>query len=513
MRNKKKKPSKLTKSIVALVAIVMLSTTTYAQVSEETLRSIQTPDEVKTSIGTLKFIDGAPHPETAQLVYDNLDRMRGVDAFIKGIPGASIYALVQGVYDIGAVEAHQVALFADMMNPNQLFLTGGNSSMYIFPTFDLERDGPTVVEMPAGILGMFDDAWFHYLEDVGPLGPDKAQGGKFLLLPPGYEGEVPEGYFVVQSNTFIVWGGLRANVKEGMDVARKNIKDNMKIYPLSKVDDQPAMEFINASEKTFNTIHANDFEFYNEINEVVQKEPLASLDNETRGLYASIGIEKGKPFNPDARMKTILKDAVAIGNATVRSTVWYPRIDGTMKGVENFPGQNSNWTTGFLDKNVFFNGKDKHTMNSDARAYFHYFATAVTPAMAVQIPGKGSDYACGFIDSERKPLDGSKTYKVNLPKDIPMENFWSFTVFDPQTRSMLQTDQKFPSIQSFENRAKSNPDGSIDIYFAPEAPKGHESNWIQTVPGKSWFTVFRIYSPTMIWINKEWLPSEIELIK
>ena len=484
-----------------------------AEVNQGIPESILTPDQVETSIGTLKFLDGAPYPETAEKVYDNLDRMRGVDVFLKGIPGASIRALVEGVEDIGAVEAHQVAVFKDMMNANQLFLTGGNSSMYIFPTFDLERDGPTVVEVPPGILGMFDDAWFRYLEDVGPLGPDKAKGGKYLLLPPEYEDEIPEGYFVVKSTSYIVWGGMRANVKDGMEAAYKNIIDHLRIYPLSKIHDQPEMEFINASERAFNTIHANDFTFYEELKRAIEKEPLAFLDAETRGLLASIGIEKGKPFAPDARMTRILTDAVAIGNATARSIVWYPRTDGTMKGIEVFPGTDSYYVGGWVDKNVFFNGKDEHTMNSDARTFFHYMATAVTPAMAVTIPGAGSDYALAFVDSEQRPLDGAKTFKVHLPPNVPVANFWSITLFDSQTRSMLKSDQEYPSIQSFDDELQANADGSYDIYFAPNPPKGIEANWIQTVPGRSWFSGLRIYGPLEPWINKTWRPSDVELVK
>ena len=509
---KNSKISIVSNAFMGIAMAAMFATTATAQVSKESLESISTPDQVETSIGTLKFLDGAPYPETAEKVYDELDRMRGVDAFLKGIPGASIRALVEGVEDIGAVEAHQVAVFKDMMNANQLFLTGGNSSMYIFPTFDLERDGPTVVEVPAGILGMFDDAWFRYLEDVGPLGPDKAKGGKYLLLPPGYEGEVPEGYFVVKSPSYIVWGGMRANVKDGMEAAYQNIIDNLRIYPLSRIDNQPEMEFINASQESFNTIHANDFKFYEEIDRVIQKEPLAFIDAETRGLFASIGIVKGKPFAPDARMKRILTDAVAIGNATARSIVWYPRTEGTMKGIEVFPGTGSYYVGGWVDKNVFYNGKDGHTMNSDARTFFHYMATAVTPAMAVTIPGAGSDYAIAFVDSEQQPLDGSKTYKVHLPPNVPVANFWSITLFDSQTRSMLKSDQKWPSIQSFDNQLQANADGSYDIYFAPEPPEGMETNWIHTVPGRSWFSALGIYSPLEPWIEKTWQLSEIELV-
>ena len=163
------------------------------------------------------------------------------------------------------------------------------------------------------------------------------------------------------------------------------------------------MEFISASGKSFNTISANNFKFYEELNDVIQKEPLDMLDPETRGLFASIGIEKGKPFNPDARMKKILTDAVAIGNGIARSIVWYPRTEGTMKGIEVYPGSDSAWIMAFLDKNVFFNGEDGKTMNSDARVMMFYPYTGVTPAMAVSIPGMGTDALSGFASVPRKP--------------------------------------------------------------------------------------------------------------
>lgn len=474
-----------------------------------------TPNMVETSIGSLNYIDGVPQPETVEKIYDFLDLSRGVDAFIKGIPAASIYRLIIGMYELGAEEVHQVVYFPEMLNAKALFLTGGNTTMYAFPTIDLERDGPTVLELPKGMLGAIDDAWFRFTVDLGPLGPDRGQGGKYLILPPGYEGEIPEeGYFIVHSRSYTGWMAIRASVKNGVEAAATNIKNNLKLYPYSKRDNPPKMELLNMSGKPLNSIHANDFEFYKEVNSVIQKEPLDFIDAETRGLFASIGIEKGKPFNPNARMKKILVNAAAIGNGAIRSTVWQPRTEGTMKGIEVYPGQNSMWTMGWVDKNTFFNGKDGHTFNADACAYFHYFATAVTPAMAVEIPGKGSDYALGFVDSENRTLDGSKTYKVHMPANVPVVDFWSFTVFDPQTRSMLQeTSQDYPAIVSFSSDYKKNEDGSIDIYFGPEAPEGFENNWIETTQGKSWFTVLRVYGPTEEWLNRNWRLGEIELVK
>jgi hypothetical protein len=472
--------------------------------------SIHTPNKVETSIGTLKFIDGAPLPKTAETVYDYLDTMRGVDAFLKGMPGASVQALMDGPKSIGANASNQVLIFDELMDSKPTFLTGNTSTLYVVPTLDLKIDGPTVLEVPRGMLGAFNDAWFRYLQDVGPLGPDKGKGGKYLVLPPGYEGEVPDGYHVVQSTTYRVWVFMRGSIAGGLDAAAQNIKSTLKVYSLAKKANPPAMEFISGSGKTFNTIHTNDYSFYGHLNEVIQYEPLGMLDPETRGLFASIGMEKGKPFAPDERMKKILTDAVAIGNAAARTIVWYPRLDGIMNGVQVYPDSDSAWIMAWVDKNVFFNGKDGQTMNSDARVMFHYPYTAVTPAMAVTIPGKGSDYGLAYVDSEKKPFDGDETYKLHLPPNPPAKDFWAVTIYDTQTRSQLQTSQPFPSVGSQTDGIKANADGSFDLYFGPKAPEGFEGNWLETIPGKSFFVALRLYGPLEPWIEKTWRPSEIE---
>ena len=500
----------LTAAWIALAALVA-PIPAAAEVDKATLESISTPDSVNTSIGTLRFSDGAPLPETAELVYDYLDRMRGVDAFLKGMPAASVYALIEGAHSIGAVEAHQVMIFDKLMDAKSLFLTGNSSTMYVIPDLDLERDGPTVVEVPPGALGAFNDAYFRYMIDVGPAGPDQGRGGRYLVLPPGYEGEVPAGFHIVRSPSYSVWLFMRMSVADGLDAARKVVEDNLRIYPLAEAANPPELELISASGKSFNTVHSNNFRFYEELNAVIQKEPIDLLPAETRGLFASIGIEKGKPFEPDARMRAILEDAVAIGNAAARSIVWYPRTDVNMEGIYIFPDRK--YIGAFLNKNVFFNGPDGNTMNSDARVAFHYPYTAVTPAMSKPRVGSGSDYGPVFVDADGQPFEGAKTYKVNLPKDIPVNNFWAFTLYDSQTRSMLQTDQPLPSIDSIQNNPEMNEDGSIDIFFAPEAPKGREANWIQTIPGKSWFAILRMYGPLEPWFDQTWKPSDIQKVK
>ncbi len=236
------------------------------------------------------------------------------------------------------------------------------------------------------------------------------------------------------------------------------------------------------------------------------------LDSETRGLFASIGIVKGQPFAPDTRMRRILTDAVAIANATARSIVWYPRVEGTMHGIEVFPGQDSAWIMGWVDKNVFFDGPDGQTMNSDARVMFHYLYTAVTPAMAVTRPGLGSDYAIAFVDADKQPMEGEDTYRLRIPADPPAKDFWAVTLYDAQTRSQLQTDQPFPTIGSQTEGVRLEDDGSCLLYFGPEAPAGYENNWLRTVPGKTWFAELRLYGPLEPWIEKTWRPGEIERV-
>ena len=495
-------------SSTALAASLALTTAggVQAEVPQAVIDSISTPDRVETSIGTLQFLDGAPMPETVDKVYDYLDTSRATDAFMKGMPGASLKALIDGAHSLGAVEANEVAIFDKLMDAQSLFLTANSSTVYAMPDLDLKRDGPTVVEVPDGLLGAANDAWFRFINNL-------PTGGKYLYLPPGYDGPVPDGFAVYRPKTYRVWVFLRSSVKDGdVEAAASLVTDNVKVYPLSEYADQPEMKWISASGKAFNTIHPNNAEFYRHLDEVIQYEPLEMLDAETRGLFASIGIQKGKEFAPDERMQKILADGVALGNAASRAIVWYPRIDQNMAGVRVYPDTDSAWMMAYTGRNVFFNGEDGQTMNTDARVTFHYPYTAVTPAMAAPRLGTGSDYAIAFVDSEKQVFDGAKTYKIEIPAEVPVKNFWALTVYDPQTRSMLQSGQEFPTVGGNTEGLKMNDDGSYTVYFGPKAPEGFENNWIETIPGKSWFVILRMYAPLEPWIEQTWRPGEVELV-
>jgi len=502
-----------TLSMVLAVSFVgVIAATTFAaepprmKMTTDIPESIMTPDTVETRIGTLSFFDGYPDDATTQKVYDNLDFMRGVEAFLNCVPGASAEGFRTGWATQGADNNQTVIIMEDLMDSKSLYLTPNTESIYNMAWFDTS-EGPLVIETPPNVLGIIDDHWFRYVGDFGNAGPDKGQGGKYLLLPPGYEGEVPEGYFVLRSPTYGNLMFFRGFLDNGSTTtAVENTKKYYRVYSLSDADNPPPMEFVNVSGKEFNTIHANDFKFYEEVNAIVQYEPNEALNPETLGLLAAIGIEKGKEFAPDARMKKILTEAVAVANATARALTFRPRMDG----VYYFPDRQ--WFTSFPGGSYEFL-KQPGVRNLDARVLFHYYATGITPAMAMKMVGVGSQYAAATTDSQGRPLDGSKTYKIHLPAGIPARNFWSFVVYDNQTRSMLQTDQQFPSISSQRESVVINDDGSVDVWFGPTAPKGHESNWVQTVPGKGWNSLFRLYGPEQAWFDRTWKPGDFEMVE
>src|SRR5579871_1209617 len=286
--------------------------------------SIKTPDSVETRIGTLKFFDGFPDEPTVQTVYDNLDFQRGVESFLSGMPGASLVGMRIGFRKLGVLN-NNIFLFENRLDSKSLFLTGNTDSVY-FSTWLNLKDGPLVLETPPKVLAFLDDSWFQYVTDIGNAGRDKGQGGKYLVLPPDYKGPVPEGYFVARSRTYNLWlMGRGFKVNGDLQPAVEGIKKNLRIYPLSQAKNPPPTKFINGSGVELNTVHANDFTYFEELNEVVQEEPSEALEPERLGLFASIGIEKGKPFAPDARMKKILTDSVAVANAIARSNLFASR--------------------------------------------------------------------------------------------------------------------------------------------------------------------------------------------
>lgn len=495
----------LTAALALTLWVPVAEAQTEPKFSAKVPPNVMTPDTVETRIGTLKFFDGQPDSETVKKVYDNLDFVRGVEAFLSGMPAASVYGLCEGMSGAGVKRNSGIGIMEDLMDARSVFLTGNSTTVYVLMCLDL-KDGPVVVEVPPGVLGPADDAFFRWVTDVGLTGPDKGKGGKYLFVPPGYTGKLPStGYFVAKSPTYSNLLFYRAFVKDdNISAAANGVRAKARIYPLSAAGRPPQQVFLNLSGKQFNTVHANTFHFYEEINQVIQHEPGDAFDPEIVGLLASIGIKKGKPFAPDARMKGILTDAVAVANATARAIVFAPRDER----VKFYPDRQ--WNTGFVGGSYEFLNKGERML--DARTLFHYYATGITPAMSFAKPGSGSAYAYSTRDAKGEYLEGGKTYKITLPAPIPVAQFWSYVVYDGQTRSMLETDQKLAGLDSNQKDLKKNADGSVTVWFGPKAPAGQETNWVQTMPGKGWNVLLRLYGPLEPWFNKTWKPGDFELV-
>ena len=525
-------------------------------VSSETLRSISTPDQLGSRLGTLEFVNGVPRSKTVETVYDHLDYVHALNVFLNGYAGASTVALRKGLEEAGA-DDNQVLIFSELMDSASLFLTANADTAYFLSMVDL-GDGPMVVETPPQSLGMFDDRWWQWIVDFGLPGPDRGEGGRFLLVPPGYDGPLPDsGYHIGHSRTTRAFMLGRAFINEnpGDDPAPtvELIKRTTKIYPYAqggwgtpigtlleghvqpnlKPNGQPNLMpaeipetvFVEASGKAFNTIPPNDIGFYELLNELVQDEPAGSTDIELMGQLAAIGIVKGKPFAPDGRMRRILEEAAAVGSATSRALVFDPRASEGYAYYDDSAWGNMLWVGGYdfetppplVTKEGIKPFPPTGVRALDARTWWWYAYTASSPALCMRLTGIGSQYVIATKDADGNFLDGAKSYRVTLPPDIPAARFWSLTAYDNQTRSMLQTPQRYPRAgsQSYPTpAATADADGSTTVTFSPERPADtQEGNWIQTDPGKGWFVLLRLYSPLQPYFDKSWRPSEIEAVK
>jgi hypothetical protein len=325
------------------------------------------------------------------------------------------------------------------------------------------------------------------------------------MVPPGYEGELPDtGYYLVHPRTYGHWLLLRAfRTPEGDAGPAVAALKQVQVYPFAQKDAPPEMIHVNAAGKTLDTIHPVDIRYFEDLADLVNQEHEDAIDAETLGMLASIGIVKGQAFAPDERMQRILNEAAKVGSAMALVTSYDTRLP-----LQRYPDRQ--WieigNTGYPEYR-----KDNYTM-LDGLSLMGWFATGSAKAMVRPVLGKGSVYMWTFKDGQGAWLNGSQSYRLHLPQGIPAGNFWSIVLYDVWTRAMLANGQEAPSKNSFDQRIQSNEDGSVDLYFGPEAPSGQESNWIRTVPGKGWFTIFRLYGPLEGYMEKTWKPGDVEKV-
>jgi len=461
------------------------------------------PDKIKTNFGTLEFEGGAfPTEASVQKIYDEMDLQRATQAYMDFFPALSIYGIVKAqIRDFGFESSSDVGVMADFMKPSENYLTGNDVTVYAFASIDLKVDGPTVVEIPPAMYGNANDAAFKYLTDFGPTGPDKGKGGKYLFLPPGHKGKDPEGFFVFRSPGYRIWAMMRGFGEVGNgDQAVQWFKERLKVYPLATGPREN--KAVNTSGMAANTLPPEDGSAFEMLNEIIQYEPSELFSAELLGRLATLGIEKGKAFEPDARMKRIFDQAAKQGVAMSRAIVYASRDPE----ISYWPGRH--WEKMFIRNTEF---KIHGHSDIDARTLWHYQAICVSPNLLSTTPGVGTSYLTCFRDKNGDYLLGNKTYRLRVPATPPVKRFWAVTAYDALSRSLLDSDGNITV--SSTRGVDTNPDGSVDIYFGQEAPEGKEKNFIKTDPAKGFFVVFRFYGPLEGYIEKTWVLNDFELVE
>jgi hypothetical protein len=478
-------------------------------------------------MANLPFQQNRPTAETAQTLQDELLFQRATQTYLWALPLVNTLGMKVGSEKQFGAGYNVLPVWKKRLDAKTLVTTPNSDVIYAMSYVDLGKDGPIVFEAPPMLQGILLDFWQRpipvdggkFFGDVGLPGPDGGKGGKFLLLPPGYKGQVPPGYFVYRPGTNNVFIFLRAFYQDPKDLSPPvNLIQQSKIYPLNAKDTAKAMTFPDASGVPVNMLPISDGSAFDQLKALIDSEPSSIASPDWLGMLATLGIVKGQPFNPDPKTRAILDAAARTGykmsrvigfkdNVDGRSFLMYPNrhwVHPIAEGTPENPGgpfSDFAWTRkdgGYID------------LNTRIWLFTNYYS--VSPGMLSQTPGKGAKYGVGFVDSENNPLTGDNNYRINLPANIPAANFWSITLYEAENASGLANGQPFPSLGSRDKPAQ-NPDGSTDIYLGQKAPAGKEGNWLATPAGRGYFVIFRLYGPTEAAIDKTWVPGDVEKLK
>lgn len=455
-----------------------------------------------------EVLRGYPTPADARDAYDELDANRALSAYRAFYPTVSGAAMFKGNAKVGVV-LNQRFGYLDT-KPRHVGFTLNSDTPYGGILLDLSRTGPLVIEVPPGpLLGATIDIHQRWVADMGIPGPDAGKGGKHLLLPPGHQGDVPEGYHVGRATSFKVLAGVRSLPENGDVAGAIERLQTIRVHPLHPDASWTEPEWFDMTPQPQDTTPVaweDDLQFWRELNEVVQSEPPVPEYREHYGDLAALGIEKGRPFEPDARMQSILADAAERACALMRVESFADRRPDRVVWSD----RRWEWA-GLRPENGVFDVPNY--TDTYAREKWFFQAIAASPAMFRRDPKAGSLYWLGTRDASGAYLDGAKTYKLAVPQPVPARLFWSVTIYDTETRSQIATDQSRAALRTLFELKDVPKTGVTELYFGPEAPAGREGRWIKTIPGKGWFTYFRIYGPESPAFDGGWKPGDFELVK
>jgi hypothetical protein len=434
---------------------------------------------------------------------------RGTQAVIWGIPAVSMMDARKSAERQLGFNFNDIIYFSKPMVSRHGFLTANDDVPYVITILNT-KDGPVVLDVPpasekAVYFGSVIDAWQVPVVDVGPAGEDAGKGGKYLFLPPGYKGSVPDGYVVHQPKTFHLYVGLRpvtingGTLAEAVDYAKR-----LTAYPLSEADNPKPTRYIDAFPKAWDTLPKYDMSYFEDLATIVNEEPVQEKDLVMMGMLSSIGIEKGKPFKPAEETARALEQALKVGYDMMQEyfvtpgkalTPWW--TGGQWQGP-NFPQEQAEEGFPFVTADELL---------LDERAGGLYFWATFIPKHL----GKGSFYLIGLRDESGELFDGSSLYRLRVPKDVPAAQFWSAIVYSMKTKGFIANASKVGIGSYHEAELERNADGTIDLYFGPNPPKGLESNWLPT--GEDFFLIFRLYGPEKALFEKTWILPDVEKVK
>ncbi|MEJ8855060.1 DUF1254 domain-containing protein [Variovorax robiniae] len=487
------------------------------------------PDRFK-QLANSEFKNDYPVPATTNSLLDELYFQRAVMVYHWALPAVNMYAMKEGADKAYGQGYNVMSIWKKRLDAKTLITTPNSDVIYGVGFLDVAKDGPMVIDAPPNLQAILDDYWQRpiegptvdgrkYLGDVGQPGPDKGKGGKYLVLPPGYKGQVPKGYYVYHSRTNGVFVFLRGffDRPDNLGPAVKNM-EGIKIYPLGKSASAKPMQFPDVSGIAVNMVPPPDGSYFDMLNRFIQSEVTDYPSSEyMRGVAASIGIVKGQDFAPTPRQKEMLDLAArtAWKMAKVVATEQFPKMPGA-KWYNNrqwwghIRDGGKNFGKPIDDFNYMVPGADYIDIDPQLHMFINYYA--MSPGMGTSVPGVGSKYLVGAKDADGDYLVGDGNYTLTLPPNIPAKNFWSVTLYDPVTAAGLDNGQPFPSLNSRDNPVK-NADGSTTLYFGPAAPAGKEKNWMKTVPGKGWFTLLRLYGPEKPFFDQAWVPGDFQKVR
>lgn len=456
-------------------------------------------EDADTRIGRIEFENGYPTKLSVQALFDEMDFQRATQAYLWSLPIMGFAQWHKQHEAVFGAKDTDLVLY-DSYRDKLGLLTANATTPYILGFPNLARTGPLVLEVPPGpTAGGISSLWQMALNgEFGEAGPDRGRGDKLLVIGPEQRVEDTEGYRVVQAPTFVVFIGLRILTPDPDEAAA--LREGFRLYPYAERGNPEPTNIVSPDGKAWSGTQPRGMAYWQLLSETLQREPVREQDRVMMAMLKPLGIEKGRPFAPDARRTALLTEAAFVGEAMARANAYQKRFDNAQI-----------WPERQWELSLAFEPGEQPPFRTYLDEYASWFYEAVTAsrAMATKSPGVGQTYLEATRDAGGNWLDGGKTYRLRVGPNVPAKQFWSVTAYDNQTRVFIDNPHEIAD-RSSRMDLRLNEDGSADIYFGPEAPEGWEQNWIPTLPGRGWFAYFRLYAPLEPWFDRSWALADIE---